>query len=291
MIDLGQLYGSSELVLRHALGYQYLSGLLIGMGVGGVVGASTLGVAMFSLVAPEGHLKDFTAVVPVVNCVSNIATISVYVQHADYKLCMRMWPFILFGIVIGTGLLPHIPEDKLRRLTSVVYGCILIQRLYEKAMEVRAARANEADNKKNDKKIDGGSDSEVAIKAERERYYNQAWVSATVSIMCGVITVITNNSGPIFNIYLLACGLNMDQFVASRAVMMAGKNVAKVGARFLAGGLSWQVVVHGLTIGSMAFIGVQVAKPIKARTSPECYVYFTWCVLAYTCVKMWDPIW
>ena len=32
---------------------------------------------------------------------------------------------------------------------------------------------------------------------------------------------------------------------------------------------------------------VQLAKPIKARTSPEMYTYFTWGVLLYTCVKMW----
>ena len=72
-------------------------------------------------------------------------------------------------------------------------------------------------------------------------------------------------------------------------------------------------------------VGIQIAKPLKKRTSPEFYMYFTWyvrraqtiqiidwagvaggyltvtcihqlitcdllcrrCVLAYTCVKMW----
>ena len=44
-------------VLSVAVARQYVSGFLIGCGVGGVVGASTLGVAMFSLSAPTGELR------------------------------------------------------------------------------------------------------------------------------------------------------------------------------------------------------------------------------------------
>lgn len=107
-----------------------------------------------------------------------------------------------------------------------------------------------------------------------------------VSVACGIITVVTNNSGAIFNIYLLSCGLDMNQFVASRGVMMAGKNVAKVLARGLAGGISAPVALHGAQIGLATFVGIQLAKPIKARTSPLFYKYFTMCVLLYTCVSM-----
>ena len=112
-------------------------------------------------------------------------------------------------------------------------------------------------------------------------------MAAAISILCGLLTVLTNNSGPIFNIYLLNCGLSMNQFVATRAVLMAGKNVAKVGAR-----LDWsparspcpvrQAIIHGLQIGVMCLVGIQCAKPIKDRTSPQLYKFFTWGVLLYT---------
>lgn len=123
------------LVQTTAVETQYLSGLLIGLGTGGVAGASTLGVALFSLYAPEGHLKEFQAMVPVVNCVSNIATVSVYLKNANWSLCMRMWPWILFGICVGTAMLPYIPEPALRTLTSVIYACVLFQRVYEKQQQ------------------------------------------------------------------------------------------------------------------------------------------------------------
>ena len=44
---------------------------------------------------------------------------------------------------------------------------------------------------------------------------------------------------------------------------------------------------HGLQIGVMCLVGIQCAKPIKDRTSPQLYKFFTWGVLLYTAVKMW----
>ena len=237
---------ASEPVLYESLPYQYLSGLLIGMGVGGVVGASTLGVAMFSLIAPAGQLREFTAVVPVVNVLANVASVSVYIKHADWSFCLRMWPYIIIGIGVGQLLLPLLAEAHLRRMTSVIYGLVLIQRFHEKWGEWRAARrlaaakpaksevdeeapaaaVHVANGNGNADRRDSGSpyprrgggsskrDAAAAaatVAAARADFYNRPPVAAAVGLACGVITVCTNNSGPIFNIYLLACGLNMDQ--------------------------------------------------------------------------------
>jgi len=274
-----------DVVLQHALGYQYLSGFLIGLGMGGVVGASTIGVAMFSLMAPEGHLNDFTAIVPVVNCVSSFVTLSVYVKNANWKLCLRMWPFITIGIALGTKVLMLLDEGSLRRASSIIYALVLLQRVVEAIQDWHKAKANKAmcgDSKDN---------GEVAKRAkfERARVYNSLPIMAFVALNCGIITVVTNNSGPIFNIYLLACGLDMNEFVASRSVLMAGKNLAKTLARIYSGGISLPRFIHGLQVGALSYLGVQCAKPIKARTSTTFYEYFTLCVLLYTTIKMWNP--
>ena len=122
-------------------------------------------------------------------------------------------------------------------------------------------------------------------KKASEQFYGRIKEAAAISILCGLLTVLTNNSGPIFNIYLLNCGLSMNQFVATRAVLMAGKNVAKVGARLVAGSISVPVIIHGLQIGVMCLVGIQCAKPIKDRTVRSC-TSFSWGVLLYTAVKM-----
>merc|ERR1719310_2376754 len=82
---------------------------------------------MFSLSAPTGELKNFTAVVPVVNCCANLGTVLQYSKHANKSICMMMWPFIVLGICVGTWLLPRIEEAYLRKFTSVVYALVLAQ--------------------------------------------------------------------------------------------------------------------------------------------------------------------
>lgn len=261
-------------VTAHQAGLQYLSGLLIGMGVGGVVGASTLGVAIHTLIAPHGYLREFTAVIPVVNCCANIAAVSSYFGHAEWRTVYRMLPMVAFGIVIGQVLLPLLAENVLRKVTSTVYALVLVQQLYEKYTE----RA---------RKIHADADTEQKAAGDKAMFYRQLWVSSVVSVTCGILTVICNNSGPVFNVYLLSIGFSMDQFVATRSTLMAGKNIAKVVSRAAAGGLPSHVAIHGLKLGALCCAGIWVAKPIKARTSTTFYKYFTWCVLAYTSVKMW----
>ena len=48
----------------------------------------------------------------------------------------------------------------------------------------------------------------------------------------------------------------ISQFVASRSVMMAGKNVAKVGARLMAGGLSAPVALHAMQAAAVVAVMV-----------------------------------
>ena len=229
------------MLIDHQLPLQFLSGLLIGLGVGGVVGASTLGVAMFTLIAPAGQLREFTAVIPVVNCIVNIGTVSVYFRKANWKTVFRMWPAIMVGIGAGTYLLPIFAEGTLRRMTAVVYALVLVQQLADKFLT------------KEKPKSDGPP-------PDRTKFYESLPVTIVVSLLCGILTVVCNNSGPIFNVYLLSLGLDMNQFVATRSVIMAGKNVAKVVARVYAGGLSVPVIIHGAKLGATGIVGIFLAK-------------------------------
>eukprot|EP00811_Abedinium_folium_P001863 NODE_11706_length_1269_cov_19.137478.p1 GENE.NODE_11706_length_1269_cov_19.137478~~NODE_11706_length_1269_cov_19.137478.p1 ORF type:complete len:330 (-),score=72.50 NODE_11706_length_1269_cov_19.137478:179-1168(-) len=274
------------------LPYQYLAGFLIGLGNGGVVGSSTIGVAMFSLIAPPGHLYDFTSLVPVVTAVSSLATVSVYIKHAEWALCCRMWPFIAAGIAVGTVILPALSELLVRRCSAIIYGIVLAQRMCERAMEIRAARLQRAIKKHDGDGVKASADDcdntmRLDIAAKRATRYRSLPVTVVVSTVCGVVTVLTNNSGPILNVFFIACGLQMDAFVASRSLVMMGKNLTKVAVRVSVGGLTWTRFVHGVQVGALSIFGVQAAKPIKRRISMEFYEYFTWCMLLYTCVKMW----
>ena len=85
-------------------------------------------------------------------------------------------------------------------------------------------------------------------RAKKAELYNTWYVSGAVATFCGWITIIANASGPIFDVYLLSCGLSMDAFVSTRGVFMLGSNMFKVISRLLNGSITLPMLYHGLTI-------------------------------------------
>ena len=90
-----------------------------------------------------------------------------------------------------------------------------------------------------------------ALKEAQQRKaktYNTWYVSGAVASFCGWITIIANASGPIFDVYLLSCGLSMDQFVSTRGVFMLGSNMFKVISRLMNGSITIPMLYHGITV-------------------------------------------
>ena len=83
---------------------------------------------------------------------------------------------------------------------------------------------------------------------QKAKLYNTWYVTGAVASFCGWITIIANASGPIFDVYLLSCGLSMDAFVATRGVFMLGSNMFKVISRLLNGSVSLPMLYHGITV-------------------------------------------
>ena len=66
----------------------------------------------------------------------------------------------------------------------------------------------------------------------------------------------------------------MNQFVASRAVLMAGKNVAKVAARALGGDISAAAALHAVQVGALTVVGIQACcRHTQLAFSPCPYVH------------------
>ena len=69
---------------------QCLCSLLVGLGMGGLAGSSTLGVAVFALASPQGYLCQYNAVVPIVCACCSAAVVGVYLEHASWSKCFQM---------------------------------------------------------------------------------------------------------------------------------------------------------------------------------------------------------
>eukprot|EP00928_Gymnodinium_smaydae_P089514 TRINITY_DN73474_c0_g1_i1.p1 TRINITY_DN73474_c0_g1~~TRINITY_DN73474_c0_g1_i1.p1 ORF type:complete len:302 (+),score=26.24 TRINITY_DN73474_c0_g1_i1:78-908(+) len=262
-------------VLTSQITLQAVNAFLIGVGMGGMPGASTLGVAMFPVIAPDGYVKQFLAVVPVICLCSSSSTVIFNHGGAVWSKVKQMAIPLLIGIGLGTLSLPLFNDTMLKRTIALTYALLLAQRFYEQYQTFKATRA-----KKND-------DKSVKFDVEASyAWYNSDVVAWSAALFCGWITVVANSSGPIFNIYLLACGYNMDQFVGTRAVFMATNNFCTVVSRFMSGSLNVTLILHGVKIGMCCVVGVLAGKPIKKRLSPAWYEYLTYFSLSSSIYKL-----
>ena len=100
-----------------------------------------------------------------------------------------------------------------------------------------------------------------AARAKKAELYNTWYVSGAVAAFCGWITIIANASGPIFDVYLLSCGLSMDAFVSTRGVFMLGSNMFKVISRLLNGSITLPMLYHGLTIVRTPLASLPLCSP------------------------------
>lgn len=85
-----RLCPADDRVASHHFCLQCLCSLLVGLGMGGLAGSSTLGVAVFALASPQGYLCQYTAVVPVVCACCSAAVVGVYLEHASWSKCFQM---------------------------------------------------------------------------------------------------------------------------------------------------------------------------------------------------------
>lgn len=266
------------LVTSSQLYLQAINAFLIGLGMGGMPGASTLGVAMFPVIAPEGHVKQFLAVVPVICLCSSSSTLVFNYKGAVWSKVKQMAPSLLVGIGLGIVSLPLFTEVSLKRTIALTYFALLAQRLWVQYQNFVAQRQ--------DKKNDEQKKADDSSQASSFALYDSNYVAWPAALFCGWITVVANSSGPIFNIYLLACGYDMDQFVATRAVFMVTNNFSTVVSRFLQGSLDSLLIWHGIKMGTCCIAGVLAGKPVKKRVSPKWYEYLTYFSLSSSIYKL-----
>jgi len=300
-------------VVSEQLLMQALNAFLIGLGMGGCPGASTLGVAMFPVIAPEGYVKQFLAVVPVICLCSSSSTLIFNYKGAMWSKVKQMAAFLILGIGLGVVSLPFFSDRGLKKTIAATYATLLAQRLYEQYQKYKANQAKKNDDltaSKSQRKGTAKSSpptkgtassnktgsvrasspppleftkdekSEVDPVKATEQLYDSNTVAWPAALFCGWITVVANSSGPIFNIYLLACGYNMDQFVATRAVFMATNNFCTVVSRALSGSLNQPLILHGVMIGVVCVFGVLAGKPLKKIMNPAWYEYLTYISLS-----------
>ena len=172
-----------------------LSGLLIGMAKTGLSGFGMMVVPI--LANAFGGRPSVGLLLPIL-IFADVFAVSWYNRHADWKHVLRLLPWALAGILVGTLVGKSISDQSFNRLLAalVIGGIgILIWR---------------------------------DLRSDKLRIPRSRWFAAGLGLLGGFSTMIGNAAGPVIALYLLSMRLPKNVFIGTGAWFFFIVNLSKV---------------------------------------------------------------
>jgi len=172
-----------------------VSAFLIGLSKTGIPG---LGILIVPLVAAVIPARASTGVILPMLIVADIFAVWYYKRHAVWPHLIRLIPWAMTGIVLGSLAMKKVNDQQLRPIIGVIVLVMLGLNYWR--------------NRRKD---------EMTIPT-------QWWFAAIMGLLAGVTTMMANAAGPIMAIYLLAMQLPKNEFLGSGAWYFLLMNCFKV---------------------------------------------------------------
>lgn len=188
MMNLFNTYTTLEWVLV------MLAAFLIGMGKAGLKGVDMLNVTLMAIVFGG---KSSTGVVLPLLCISDIAAVSYYNRHAQWKYFWKLVPWMMVGILFGVFLGKDMDEVFFKKIIVVI---ILVSILVVLIMEYRTSK-------------------EVP---------DHPLFTISTGLAAGFTTMMGNLAGAFANLYFLAMRLGKNDFIGTGAWIFLFMNLFKL---------------------------------------------------------------
>lgn len=227
--------------------------LSMGLGKGGVPGMSTLASAFFALLAPAGRVNQMMALVVPITMIADSVVGLAYMNDALWRVAMKLVVWTGFGILLGMPINNYMSDDLTRRLIGVLFLGVVMTMIYDKVVG-SAKLSNEEREKK------------------RQWLFSMK-VLAPCGIIGGVASYITNNMGPMLNVYLLSLDLDKYALVGTRSAIFISVNAVKLSMRVFKGDLQCSDMPMACALGGVAAIGVVLAKIWLKNASPALFKF------------------
>jgi len=211
-----------------------LCGFLTGFSKTGVPG---LGLIVAPLMAWIFPARVSTALVLPALIIADVMTVAYYRRHAVWSHLIRLIPWVVIGIVAGWRILAVIGDAQLKTIISAIVFVIL---------GLNALMWTRLGN--------------VPTKW---------WFAAIMGVLAGVTTMLANAAGPIMTLYLLAMGLNKNEFIGTGSWYYLIGNLLKIPFSVQLGLLTWSSFTCNLIqiplIALGAAIGIWALKMIAEK--------------------------
>jgi hypothetical protein len=167
---------------------------VIGMGKSGLKGVDMLNVTFMAFVFGG---KSSTGVVLPLLCIADIAAVSYYKRHAQWKHFWKLYPWMIIGILIGVFVGKDMDERLFRKIMAMI---ILSSIVIVLVMEYKKS-------------------SDVP---------NHPMFTVSTGLAAGVTTMLGNLAGAFVNLYFLAIRLTKNDFIGTAAWIFLFSNLFKL---------------------------------------------------------------
>ncbi len=200
-----------------------IAAVLIGINKTAIPGLGVLPVVMLTLVF---ETRQSTGIQLGMLALADLIAVSYYRKTADWKILLRLLPWALAGLVIGSGILRLIPTDGMlmRRIIGGIVLALMILSFIRKRLAPE--------------QIPSGT----------------GW-SAFYGILLGSTTQLANAAGPISSLYLLAMKLPKEKYLGCCAWFFLTLNWIKVPIFALEGRVSWESIKLDLCMIPFLLLG------------------------------------
>ena len=187
-MDIFSFYSISEWLLI------LLASFIIGLGKAGLKGVDMLSVTLMAFIFGS---KSSTGIVLPLLCIADIAAVTYYNRHAQWKHFWKLTPWMVIGILMGVYLGKDMNEAVFRKIMAII---ILVTIFIVVLMELRKSK----------------------------QVPQHPLFAITTGLAAGFTTMLGNLAGAFSNLYFLAMRMQKNDFIGTAAWIFLFMNLFKL---------------------------------------------------------------
>lgn len=210
----------------------------------GIVGSAIICTPLMLLYFTPG--QTLGVILPLL-VIADIITIIILRQSAKWKYILKATPWALLGIVIGWWVARYtinLPEGGDALLRKIISGILVFLVLFGVCVRLRPGLATST------------ADGPEGAKTANPR----TWFACLVGTIGGITTMLANNAGPAWVVYLMSLGLSIKEFLSTAAWLFFIQNLTKVPFGINLGFINADTLHTNLYLLPALFVGLAVGR-------------------------------
>lgn len=228
--------------------------ILVGMGKAGISAITLLAIPV--LAQPFGS-KASTGLILCLFLVGDVFAVNAYRRHVRWDEIRKMLPAALIGLLIGIFVGNMVNDRQFKYLIASIILLCLVFLLYQER------------------------------KGSQIRVPHSMWFVILIGVLSGFATMIGNAAGPIFAVYLLAIGLDKQNYLGTTAWFFLVINLIKLPLQIFA----WHNITGYtalLALGALPaiYLGIRLGLWVIRSLNEKHFRYLILAMTALACIRL-----